>query len=126
MIYVVFDEKKWDSILLKIGNYDFYHTFKYHFCNRKREETPILIVYENKGTIIAFPFLKRNIDGEYYDLTSVHGKVGPIANIDKSNYDNTQFKTEFEKYLKDNNIVSAFFLELRCFERESSLEIPLR
>ncbi|WP_127019360.1 hypothetical protein [Flagellimonas beolgyonensis] len=108
MIFEVFDEKKWDSVLLRIGHYDFYHTFKYHFYNRKSEEAPILIVYENNGTLIAFPFLKRSIDDECSDLTSVHGKVGPVAKIAKSTFDNTDFKKEFEEYLIDHNIVSIF------------------
>lgn len=34
-------------------------------------------------------------------------------------------KTVSDASASDNK-VSAFFLELRCFERESSLEIPLR
>ena len=108
MIYGVFDDKKWDSILLKIGNYDFYHTFRYHFYNRKSDESPILIVYENNGTLIALPFLKRSINDEYFDLTSVHGKVGPISNVLDYPFDNSYFKEEFEKYLFNQNIVSVF------------------
>lgn len=107
-MYTVFDEKNWDSVLLKIGNYDFYHTFKHHFYNSKDDERPMLIVFEDGKNLVAFPFLKRSINDKYFDLTSVHGKVGPISNIQEPNYENERFKKEFENFCLDMNIVSAF------------------
>lgn len=108
MIYTVFDEKNWDSVLLKIGNYDFYHTFRHHFYNSKDDEHPMLIVFEDSENLIAFPFLKRSINDEYFDLTSVHGKVGPISNIREPDYKNERFKKELENLCSEQNIVSAF------------------
>ncbi len=108
MIFDVYEEKEWDSILLEIGSFDFYHTYKYHFFNRKKEEIPILIDYRNEGDLVAIPFLKRKINDAYSDLTSVHGKVGPVARIRSTNFDNKSFKEEFQEHLSDQRIVSVF------------------
>ena len=108
MITVIFDQFEWDETLKRIGSFDFYHTYKYHKHVKDKDETPILFFYEEKDNLIAFPFVKREINETCFDLISVHGKLGPISNINNKNFNNSTFIKEFDQKLKEERIVSIF------------------
>lgn len=108
MIDILYREKDWDKALMEIGNYDFYHTYGYHKVLSKEKEEPILIVYEEEKIKIALPFVKRKVNNEYYDLTSVHGYLGPVSLGIDSSFKNEKFKSQFETLLVSEKIVSAF------------------
>jgi hypothetical protein len=109
MIKIIKDGKAWKNILNEIGYHDFYHTYDYHQLSKKEGEEPILVVYEDKKTTIAIPFLKRSIkDTPYADLTSVYGYAGPVAIGIEAHFNNEGFREAFDTLLKSLNIVSVF------------------
>lgn len=109
MTSLVQNKTEWNAWILKMDSYDFYHTYEYHETLKKDNEKPTLIVYQKENTIIAIPFLKREIYGSnYFDLTSVHGYVGPVSSNLDPNFDNTLFIEEFNAILKKENIISVF------------------
>lgn len=108
MIRVIENEKDWNLKLLETDSYDFYHTYEYHHVQKKDGEQPILIAFEEKDVMIAIPFLKRRIDTVYFDLTSVHGYLGPISKNITEDYDNSTFKIQLIELLEKENIVSVF------------------
>ena len=109
MIQIIQNEKDWTNFLQATKNFDFYHTYEYHKVRLKYGEEPWLISYTDANTKIALPFVKRQIfDTEFFDLTSVHGYLGPASKLDAENFDPSKFKGEFEKLLQKENIVSVF------------------
>uniref|UniRef100_UPI0035931026 GNAT family N-acetyltransferase n=1 Tax=Pricia sp. TaxID=2268138 RepID=UPI0035931026 len=75
-------------------------------------EKPVLIAYRETGTLIALPLLMRDIEGtSYKDATSVYGYAGPLCKTeseDPAALDNAQFKSELQRFLMENKIVSVF------------------
>lgn len=108
MIEIVEKRQDWDNVLQQIGNYDFYHTYGYHRIMAKEGELPILIHYVSGDVQIAFPFLRRSVDGQYHDLTSVHGYLGPIGRGAGAVYGNGAFSSAFQELMVEEGIVSAF------------------
>src|SRR5688500_723470 len=90
--------------------YDFYHTWYYHSLEPSGE--PFLFVYEENDIFIAFPLLRRMIDGTpFKDCTSVYGYSGPISNVDFKDMDQdilTNFKMSFLSFLRQESNISVF------------------
>lgn len=109
MIQIIQNEKDWTAAIRATGNFDFYHTYEYHKVRLKDNEEPCLFFYTNGETKIALPFLKRPIfDTDLFDLTTVHGYLGPASKLDSKKFDQSDFKNEFEGLLQSENIVSVF------------------
>ena len=108
MIEIIHKKEDWDRVLSEIGKFDFYHTYGYHNVLANEGEQPLLVVYSSQDIIIAFPFVKRKINEKYYDIKSVHGYLGPVHTDLPPDFDNTDFKSEFEELLVSENIVTAF------------------
>ncbi|MEE1963187.1 GNAT family N-acetyltransferase [Allomuricauda taeanensis] len=109
MIQIIQNEKDWTATLQTIGNFDFYHTYEYHKVRLKDNEEPWLVSYTNGETKIALPFVKRPIiDTPFFDLTTVHGYLGPASKLSPEKFDLPDFKNEFDGLLQSENIVSAF------------------
>ena len=106
MIRIVEDKKTWNGLLSQMPEYDFYYTHEYHVSLVKTGEVPILIHYQSEEKIVLFPFLKRDVDGRCFDLISVHGYLGPIAN--SGEVDIPAFQAELMALLRSENIVSVF------------------
>ncbi len=109
-IITIEQKDKWNEYVQSCKIFDFYHTWYYHSLEKKGE--PILFVYEVDNLIIAFPLIRREIDGiNYSDLTSVYGYAGPISNMGFENICDFQmqgFKESFLKYLNEDKNVSVF------------------
>ncbi|QBA63883.1 acetyltransferase [Muriicola soli] len=106
---IITTKKKWDEILSKMGDYDFYHTFDYHQLSKRDEESILMFFYNDGQNKIAIPFLKRAIENTtYYDLSSVYGYAGPICNTHYLNFDKARFKNVFNQFIERENIVSVF------------------
>ncbi len=113
-------KEEWTQKLSEIGSYDFYHTYDYHTISKKKEEDPILVVYEENDLVIAIPFLRRPISGtEYFDLTSVYGYAGPISKNIGVDFDNVTFITSLNSLLAEQQIVSIFSRLHPYFENQS-------
>lgn len=108
-VSVVTKKSEWDTVLARIPNYDFYHTYDYHSISTKRNEKPLLITYREMDKIIAMPLVIRNIgDTGYNDATSAYGYCGPIHNDLGKNFCNESFARSVNEYLRDMLVVSAF------------------
>ncbi len=112
MIEIITDREEWNSFMKLIGHFDFYFSYYYHLLSKKDGEKPMLIAYREAGTLIAVPLLVRDIEGtSYKDATSVYGYAGPLCKTefgDPTAVDNARFKTELQRFLIDNKIVSVF------------------
>ncbi len=112
MIEIITAREEWNSFMKLIGHFDFYFTYYYHLLSKKEGEKPVLIAYRESGTLVAVPLLLRNIEGtSYKDATSVYGYAGPLClteHEDPSAFDNARFKTELQRFLIENKIVSIF------------------
>src|SRR5690606_36198004 len=81
---------------------------EYHRALCREGELPVLISYVSADAKITFPFLKRSVDGTHFDLTSVHGYLGPIGIGMGHGFNNAAFKTRLNELLRKEKIVSAF------------------
>lgn len=112
--------EEWDEALKLCGDFDIYHTAKYHVLAREMGEgEPYLFLYQNKKKYAALPFLVRSIstvagleDCNYYDATSVYGYPGIVTSIKASDIEASSFLSGFRTALKqafeDLSIVSFF------------------
>lgn len=108
MIKIIEHRNEWESWLLKMDHFDFYHTYDYHHLLSKPTENVILIAYEQQDIMIGLPFIKRDLGNGYHDLTSIHGYLGPISkNVDGS-FENSDFKIALQDLLQRENIVAVF------------------
>jgi lipid II:glycine glycyltransferase (peptidoglycan interpeptide bridge formation enzyme) len=112
MIEIITNRDEWNRFMRLIGHFDFYFTYYYHFLSKKEDEKPVLIAYREAGTVIALPLLLRDIEGtSYRDATSVYGYAGPLCKTDNGDpltFDTSRFKTELQRFLLNNKIVSVF------------------
>jgi len=104
------EKETWNHYVKKAYVSDFYHTLDYHFLDKQGD--PLLFVYEWEDFFIAFPLIKRSIEGsDYFDCTSVYGYTGPIANIDFAKIPLNichEFEVAFESFFRSEKIVSVF------------------
>ncbi|WP_316843051.1 GNAT family N-acetyltransferase [Pedobacter gandavensis] len=119
----LFEKEDWKYYVGNSLQHDFYHTWHYHSLDVGGE--PLLFVYEEGETYLAFPFIKREIPGEEYsDLTSIYGYTGPISNqkfTDLSPSFLENFRTSFLESLKEEKIVSVFSTLHPFFDQRLSL-----
>lgn len=104
------DKKEWNKYVTNSAEFDFYHTWFYH--NLATDGQPLLFIYERGEDFIGLPLLKREItDSPYFDITSVYGYTGPIANkkIDELERNMIEdFKDAFSGFLEEGNYVTVF------------------
>lgn len=123
---VTLDQKEnWNRYVNNAVEYDFFHTWKYHELAAHGE--PILFVYVEADSYIAFPFLKRSIKNtEYFDLHCVYGYTGPISNRYFDELDEAfmlNFREAFLNFLKEGNYVSVFSKLHPFFRQERLIKI---
>lgn len=106
------DASAWARTLREIAGFDTYHTHSYHrLAESSGEGEPVLLVYDRNDLSIAIPFLRRTIPGapRLFDVTSVYGYAGPVANRTQITKEEAKaFREALESYLASENIVSAF------------------
>lgn len=104
------EKEIWNHYVREARLADLYHTRDYHLLDTQGE--PFLFVYETADLFIAFPMIKRPIEGSsYFDCTAVYGYTGPISNVDFSEIPLNicyEFEKLFEAYLRSANFVSVF------------------
>lgn len=103
------NRNEWSEIIDQCHQSDFYHTYDYHQISKKEGDKPILLRYSQGTTHVLLPLLIRNIEGtDLKDATSVYGYVGPLGKNIGPGFNNEDFKTRLDKFLKDNKIISVF------------------
>ncbi|MDB5012564.1 MAG: hypothetical protein JWQ25_766 [Daejeonella sp.] len=109
-ILTIREKNSWNYYVERAVDYDFYHTWDYHSLEKNGK--PILIVFVYGQDFIAFPLLKRSIEGSpYYDCTSAYGYTGPISTLPFETMDENlikSFNQAFTNYLKNEMIVTVF------------------
>ncbi|WP_232333090.1 NeuD/PglB/VioB family sugar acetyltransferase [Mariniflexile maritimum] len=119
-IQVISKKIEWDSLLNKIGNYDFYHTYDYHKISKADSKEAVLLSYEEDNVLIAIPLLVRKIPNtKYLDATSVYGYAGPLSKGITATFDPSNFSRALMEYFSKHNYVSVFsrlnpFIENQC------------
>lgn len=109
MVKEITNKESWNEVLENFTDYDFYHTYEYHIISLKKDEEPILLVYEEEDSIIALPLVLRPIDNtDFYDFTSVYGYAGPLSKNLNSSFNYVNFHSELNDYFKSKNIISVF------------------
>lgn len=109
MIKVINNEADWNLALQEIKNFDCYHTPKYHQVRMNKNEEPFIVHYTQGENQILIPFVKRRVfDSEYFDLSSVHGYLGPASKIYPSSFNPSEFHSAFEQLMKDENVICVF------------------
>lgn len=105
------DQESWKAVVSRSAFYDFYHCNSYN-TQEKSGEGFLFVVEDEQNDFIAFPLIKRLIEGTpYFDCTSVYGYAGPISSrtIEQLAPALVQtFQEELLAYLKEQNCVSAF------------------
>lgn len=109
-IITICDKAQWVGYIKQAAESDFYHTWHYHSLDTGGE--PILFVSEILDDFIAFPFLKRAIEGTaYFDLSCVYGYSGPVSNLKMEEIDDKlieHFVIELKTFLEQEKVVSVF------------------
>lgn len=120
--FIITDKEKWTGYLQKSFDFDFYHSWKYHTMDKRG--VPLLFVFEEGEDFIAFPLLKREIDGsQLCDLTSVYGYTGPVSNRKFEEMDQPMvegFKSAFKDFVQKEKSVSSFS-RLNPFFKQTAL-----
>lgn len=121
-LYTLEEGDNWKQFISASRGYDFYHTYDYH--KMEAEHEPQLFVYREEDIFIAFPLIKRSIEGtDYFDYTSTYGYPGPVSNIDFAEIPvatRTRFIENFQSYALSNKVVSVF-TRLNPFSNQSLL-----
>ncbi|MEM9940609.1 MAG: GNAT family N-acetyltransferase [Planctomycetota bacterium] len=81
----IVDPDGWRSTLHQFARRDFFHTYEYHQLHNDQGDPLMQVAYKNGSPQFAFPFLRRSIDDQNFDFTSVYGYPGPlIQNSDEA------------------------------------------
>jgi hypothetical protein len=103
------NKKKWDEIVRSMYHYDFYHLAGYNQLDDSG--SPCLLYFRNNTTAFAFPIILRPIKiiPNYYDITSVYGYAGPLANTENPDSDSiAAFQQVLIRFFDVYSIVSVF------------------
>jgi hypothetical protein len=109
-IITIYQKEEWIGYVSRSFYYDFYHTWTYHFL--ENTGSPLLFVFEEKDDFIAIPFLKQKVpESGFYDISSVYGFVGPIANKSFEDFNENfldTFKSSLQAFLDEEKIITIF------------------
>lgn len=108
MIRIIEHKNEWDQWLAKMDQFDFYHSYDYHYVLQNTDEKPLLIAYEQDGTFIGLPVIKRQLENGFYDLTSIHGYLGPVYKNLHSDFDNEKFTQDLTDFFQKEKVVTVF------------------
>lgn len=111
------DQTAWDQALEQCRPYDVYHTAGYHrVAERSGAGSARLFVFEAGESVIAFPYLVRNVgnlpwieSSAHRDATSVYGYAGPVSNVrDPGSELTAEFGDALTNALARERVVSLF------------------
>ncbi len=119
MVKIIKKGDEWDAVVKATKGYDFYHLYSYHrLAEKNGEGEPFLFVYREGERFAAVPFLMRAVSqvkgletaGEgLFDVTSVYGYPGPLANSDKKEeVFFRQFSLHLHQFFAEHSVVTAF------------------
>ncbi len=105
---VVEDSYTWNKILKKFKTIDSYYSYEYGKLFATIENGQLLGAFlEDHTTKVFYPFIKREIPGDYkglYDIVTPYGYGGPLIEGDSKKID--PFYTFFSEYCETENIIT--------------------
>lgn len=111
------DRVEWNQILSKLSKYkkDVYFTPEYYSLYQEYGDgKACCFVFEEKGEIALYPFLKNPItplgyelDREYYDIQGAYGYNGVIASTTDKGFI-SDFWEAFDTWCQDNDVIAEF------------------
>lgn len=108
------DDNMWDNIIsqLSIEKQDIYFSAFYHHLYEDKDALAELFYFKENEKIAVYPYIKHSIVNTHfqnviYDIESVYGYSGPVANTDDIEF-LSRFDEIFCSFCKDNNIVAEF------------------
>ncbi|WP_407426246.1 GNAT family N-acetyltransferase [Arcticibacter sp.] len=123
-VLTIDQKSEWRDVINRSFHYDFYHTWYYHSLDKSGE--PILLIYENGGDFIAFPFVKRRKGLSDKSLGAAYGYTGPVSSKRFQDWDVKELETfdaGFLTFLRDGEYHSVttrlhpFIDQTRLLER---------
>lgn len=107
---------EWQALLDEIGADDVYFSPDYvHVNEHVSGGTAECFVYRNGSAVIAYPYLRRPIDGhDMFDLTSPYGFGGYVTATAQAGV--ADFTTAFHGYCRETRVVSEFIRYHPLFE----------
>ncbi len=105
-IYTV-NNLEWNHYLnfFEPTNNQLHYTSEYHQLFSDEKNEPILFVYKENSNIFFYPFIKRPVNHNYYDITSVFGYTGPITTCRDNDFV-INANRNLTNYLYENRVVS--------------------
>lgn len=107
------DKVRWQEVLDGMQVADVYYSTQYFWSALKLDPgEALLFYYTDGGGEVAYPFIKRTIDGDpegYYDISTPFGYGGPvIKNRQNSPTLVSRFRDEFCSFCKNQRIIAEF------------------
>ena len=103
-------DKQWPELIAQSKQFDFYHTRAYQSLEKGGD--PLLFVARLGMDFLALPLIVRKIiQTDFKDCTSAYGYCGPVSNLDFKDFPPElfdYFRSELNRYFKEQNIVTAF------------------
>ena len=119
---------EWQAVLDEIGADDIYFSPDYvHINELVSDGTAECFVYRKGDAVIAYPYLRRPIDGhDLFDLTSPYGFGGYVKA--SSQADMADFTAAFRAYCHETRVVSEFiryhpFFENHRYDAGDSIDV---
>ena len=98
-------QDEWQRVLSAFPHRDFFHAYAFHQLHQSQGQPVMHVAYENGEPQFAFPFLKRPIDANRFDLTSVYGYPGPLF---RQPNEATDWWQRWQKFVKQIGAVAVF------------------
>jgi uncharacterized protein (DUF1330 family) len=113
--------QRWNEIVRSMLDYDFYHLAEYHQLNN--EGQTFLLYYTENNACFALPIVLRTIDNaNFYDITSVYGYAGPLANSQNPNPAAVSaFHRALSRFFDEHSGVSVFYRQHPLFPEQEKL-----
>jgi hypothetical protein len=102
---VIDDRNIWYEYVKEFENPDIYYSYEYGEIFAQKEQGKILAAYyENDGVKIFYPFIKRAVNNEFYDIVTPYGYGGPLVQGEKKSI--KEFNKHFKQYCLENGILT--------------------
>lgn len=119
---IITEEDEWNEALLEFKNKDIFFEYNYFHLYEEKGKKPMMVYMNSHIGRVAYPFMLKDIafhpslsqkieKNTFFDISSPYGYSGPLVEAYKKE-ERTElielFYEKFEKFCKDNKVVSEF------------------
>lgn len=102
---IIDNRNLWYEYLREFGKTDIYYSYEYGEIFAQKEKGKIMAAYyENNGTKVFYPFIKRAVNSDFFDIVTPYGYGGPLLQGNK-NFTN-DFNKYFKQYCLENKVLT--------------------